>query len=102
MENIKIVKVTYLALYLFMILTNCESVTKDANVPYTTRIENCMSETRVAVDIVDEFREGGFMSNDEAFKVFSNYWTKALTLGSSRSVVGPFHIYLMVKGLMNT
>lgn len=75
-----ILKVTYLVFCLLTILTVLgESIngkkdkeSKKENVPYTTRVENCMSESRVAVQVVDEFREGGYMSNDENFKVFAN------------------------------
>lgn len=39
------------------------------NVSYTTRVENCMGVSQVEVAVVDDFREGGYLSNDDNFKV---------------------------------
>lgn len=85
MMDEKIIKVTVFCLFTLLTVL-CKSINgqmikdmKKENVSYTERVENCMSETQVAVDVVDEFREGGYMSNDEKFKVFlliKNYKTK--------------------------
>ncbi|XP_063697638.1 uncharacterized protein LOC134828589 [Culicoides brevitarsis] len=52
---------------------NKQETDSDSNkksVPYTTRVENCLTESGVAPAMVNEYREGGFMSDDGNFKCY--------------------------------